>query len=490
VKYAKNILVTLKYFKNPYAWIGLFFLIRLPNVSTGLSDLFEFRQTQTAWGIREVVRHGVNFFHLQLPVLGKPFEVPFEFPVFQNIAGLISRVFSLPPSTGGRLTSLIFYCLSLAMLVRLSNEILTKKYLNLLLPILMVTPYALEWSDACLIESTTTFFMLAGLWGLNRFVTTDRYFYLTIAFLGIGLAAIIKITTVFPSVIFYLYFFIKRSKKQYTLSRKLPAIIILFLCLIPALLWTKFADSVKSESIWTNWLTSQNLTTWNFGTPESRWVFKNWEALFGRLFIIGNLLIVWSIYTILFKKLKSFEMWALALAVAAPPLIYFNLYVVHDYYYIAIIFGLIFFLAYLFEVVSKNSKKGLQKSYATLAIVAVLVSWIFQLPNRNYQNVLRMPRNEIPALSSIISQNSNPTDEILVIGCDWDPTILYYADRKGIAAPSAIGNVQAALKTLLKSAYPNEISYIALCPGVLTPEKLDGAKLTRVADHMYRLKIY
>ena len=93
---------------NPQSWIAIFFIARLPNVQTGLNDSFEFRQTQTSWGIREVARHGFNLFHLQLPVLGRPFEIPFEFPVFQNIAGFTSWMFHLSPSTGGRLTSLFF----------------------------------------------------------------------------------------------------------------------------------------------------------------------------------------------------------------------------------------------------------------------------------------------------------------------------------------------------------------------------------------------
>jgi len=473
---------------NPQSWIAIFFMARLPNVRTGLNDSFEFRQTQTAWGIREVARHGFNLFHLQLPVLGRPFEIPFEFPVFQNIAGFTCWMFHLSPSTGGRLTSLFFYCLSMAMLVQISNELFTKKYLHLLLPVLMLTPYALEWSDACLIESTSTFFLLVGLWGLNRFITSDKNSYWVIVVLGFALSALIKITTTVPCIIFYFFFIVKRSKTNFTSPRNLFAISLLGISVMPSLFWTKFADATKSRSIWTEWLTSRNLMTWNFGSPESRLVLKNWQSVGARFFIIANLLIVWILFSIIFRRLKNQETWALTLAVVSPPLIFFNLYVVHDYYYLAIMFGLIMLVAHLFDTSDKKLGNGLRKTYGVMVLATVVLSWVSLVPNTNYQDVLGMPRNNIPALSKIIADNSLPREESLVIGCDWDPTVLYYADRKGIASPGGVGGVQEVLDTLKKSSNRNEISYLAICPGVSLPDKLNGAKLKRVSSSFYRLQ--
>ncbi len=48
-----------------------------------------FRQTQTAYTARVFHEDGIDLLHPKLPVLGEPFEVPFEFPLFQAAASLV-----------------------------------------------------------------------------------------------------------------------------------------------------------------------------------------------------------------------------------------------------------------------------------------------------------------------------------------------------------------------------------------------------------------
>ena len=70
----------------------LYFL--LYRFGTSLSDQFGFRQTQTAissfWMAKEW-----SFFSYQTPVLGYPWSIPFEFPLYQAIVAIGHKTFHL-----------------------------------------------------------------------------------------------------------------------------------------------------------------------------------------------------------------------------------------------------------------------------------------------------------------------------------------------------------------------------------------------------------
>ena len=88
------------------------FVIRLRNLNSPLTGSYTFRNTQTAWGIRSVAEGVLSPFSVETPVLGPPWRIPFEFPLFQIIAGLFSRLTGLSVEVSGRLTALTFFITS------------------------------------------------------------------------------------------------------------------------------------------------------------------------------------------------------------------------------------------------------------------------------------------------------------------------------------------------------------------------------------------
>ena len=480
---------TSKYLVSPYLSILVFFLWRLPNTRTGLADAYQFRQTQTAWGIREVERNGINFLHLRMPVLGEPFEVPFEFPLFQNIAGFFSILTSFSPSTSGRIVSLFFYCVSLALLVYLAKELFKKNYFLFFLPLFTITPFAIEWSNAVLIESSAVFCVLLALVFVNKFLATNQIVYGIGTLVFLSLAALVKITTAIPLSFFLILFLVLKSKNRILGKPVLISFLILILSLLPAVLWTLHADSIKSRNPWAEWLTSNNLRTWNFGTINSRFELSNLQAIGGRLWIIGGLILFWAFVYLLWKSRKDLRAWIITLGAFSPILVYFNLYVVHDYYFLAVCPFIFLACAYLWENLD-TTRKYLHKERFVGAIVllTVVLSWALQIPQRNYLDILRMPRNAIPELSQIISFHTKATDKILVVGCDWDPTVLYYADRYGIASPGKFGGVQSVLDFLATTPNRLDYSYLATCPGTVMPDVLTGAEVKPIAANFYGLR--
>jgi hypothetical protein len=482
-------LFSFKSFLNPYVLILIFFLCRLPNARSGLADAYQFRQTQTAWGIREVERNGMNFLHLRMPVLGQPFEVPFEFPLFQNIAGLFSILSSISPSTSGRIVSLFFYCLSLVLLVYLSRELFEKNYFLFFLPLFTLTPFAIEWSNAVLIESTAVFFLLLALVFANKYLASNYIVYAIGALVFLSLAALVKITTTLPLSFFLILFLVLKSKNRILGRPVLISFLISILSLLPAVFWTLHADSIKSSNPWAEWLTSNNLRTWNFGTINSRFELSNLQAIGGRLWIIGGLIFFWAFGYLLWKSRKDLHAWIITIGAFSPILVYFNLYVVHDYYFLAVCPFIFLACAYLWENLDANQKYvNKERSVGAIVLLTVILSWALQIPQRNYLDILRMPRNAIPELSQTISTYTKTADKILVVGCDWDPTVLYHADRYGIASPGKFGGVQSVLDFLATTSNHMDYSYLATCPGTVMPDALSGAKVELIAANFYKLR--
>lgn len=78
---------------RPYAMLGAFLLpaiaLRLPTLSFPLVEAHAFRQTQTAYTALLYHRQSIDLLHTPLPVLGPPWEFPFEFPLFQATAAML-----------------------------------------------------------------------------------------------------------------------------------------------------------------------------------------------------------------------------------------------------------------------------------------------------------------------------------------------------------------------------------------------------------------
>ena len=474
---------------NSWVVIFIFFVFRLPNIRTGLNDAYQFRQTQTAWGIREVSKHGLNFFHLPLPVLGPPYQVPFEFPLFQNIAGIFAKFGHLDPATAGRLISLIFYCLDLFLLTKLAKILMPERLFLIFLPLLMITPYALEWSDACLIESLAIFLLLASLVSFNIYISFNQKRYLWISIFCFSLGALVKITTIIPLGFLLFIFFLKQHKLKLLSSKNLITYFLFGIALAPSLAWTRYADEVKGESHLTSWLTSKRLMYWNFGTFQSRFKVTNLLAVGGRLWLIGGVAFLIALSFKSNRKNVLDSRLLLILCVLFPVGVYFNLYVVHDYYYLAIFPFFVLSIAYnSFSSSCLVFDRRVYRNATVVAMSTLFLLWIVQFPQRNYLNILRQDRSYVSQIAIDIKKFTKPADQILEVGCDWDPSILYESDRYGIAAPSWTGNVQSTIDFLTQEKMSKFINFVAVCNQLAVAQQIDGLKFSKVTENLYRIE--
>ena len=111
----------------PVAIIALSVLVHVRTLNQPLLETYGFRQTQTAYTARVFHESGIDLLHSQMPVMGPPWEVPFELPLFQAAASLVMDV-GVAEDRAMRLTGLATFVLSAgainsaALLLRSAND--------------------------------------------------------------------------------------------------------------------------------------------------------------------------------------------------------------------------------------------------------------------------------------------------------------------------------------------------------------------------------
>lgn len=346
--------------------------VRLINLDTPLSGEHEFRQTQTALSVWEIQAHGLSFLHPKLPLFGPPWECPFEYPVFQMAAAAVD---SLAPwdnlDMSIRITNLVFYYLTVLTLYLLARQLFPSAGVALFASaVFLFSPYNAFWSRSSMIEYAATFFALAYLLSLLRWLAkpSGALFAVGLAF-GI-LTCLTKITTfVIPLFVGGALLGLHTLKvtrdrlrvgttvqaQSTSPSQPRPAqhlallAALLVLPVLPGYLYIKYSDRIKEQSPYTAWLSSSHPYTkaWTYGTASQRFSGRNWDLIQHRMrntvmptltfaLVIGCFCVPLALRG--FEALPKGNFWVgccLSLAPLVAAMTFFNLYYRHTYYYIA-----------------------------------------------------------------------------------------------------------------------------------------------------------
>ena len=135
----------------PAAMLIVALLIHLPTLGAPLVDRHPFRQTQTAFTARIFHEDGIDLLHPKLPILGAPWEVPFEFPAYQAVAAVVMDV-GVPEDTALRLTGLASFLLAAGLLWLLVRRQAGWLGATVALAIFLFSPLGISWGRASLIE--------------------------------------------------------------------------------------------------------------------------------------------------------------------------------------------------------------------------------------------------------------------------------------------------------------------------------------------------
>lgn len=273
-----------------FLYLLLFFAITIQILSSSYSwngqllDYHAFRQTQTAISTYYMVEEGITV-NYQTPVLGKPWQIPMEFPTYQIFTASIVKISGIPLDQAGRLLSLFFFYLSILivfLLVRSWN--VTTDQALIVVVIIISSPLYMFWSRTFMIESTALFFSVCCIYFFHLFLKNQKYRYLILASLVGILAGLTKITTFAVTCVFivtYLWATQFKNIKQKTRKEILYVLINVAIVILPAILagfcWNHHADEIKQANPLAENILSSSLYRFNFGTLVQRLSFTTWN---------------------------------------------------------------------------------------------------------------------------------------------------------------------------------------------------------------------
>jgi hypothetical protein len=406
-----------------------------------LFDFHGFRQAQTAISAESILRGG-SFLRYETPVLGPPWSLPFEFPLYQGVVAGLAKILSTPLDQTGRFVSIFFYYLCFFPLASiLSSTGLRGVQMIPSLALFAVSPLYVFVSRLFMIESTALFFSLLYADQMFRLVLGKRRWQPRHiaggAVFGV-LAGLVKVTTLAP------FFALgtclaawglwkdRESGKLRVSTLMGVALCCLALPVTATWWWTRFADGVRAQNPIGIYLTSNALRTWTVGTIAQRLhprvYLQLWYAADNHVGNIWMAVVVFGIYIWLCRRWNWIAAVCLALYIGTI-LIFFNLHVVHEYYPYANAVFLVVAVGVL--ITSILTIPGKRSWIGVALLVLAMVSCGLRYFGHYYPLQVRNAPGR-PQAVALVDTTTAPQSVILITGLEWSAEFPYQSHRRAI----------------------------------------------------------
>jgi hypothetical protein len=437
-----------------------------------LLDKHDFRQTQTAISTFYILKNGFSLAY-ETPVLGLPWSIPMEFPIYQGIVALIARVSSSPLDQTGRFVSAFFFYLSLIPIYGVLHCLnISKSHRWIFLSLFVASPLYLFWSRTFMIESTALFFSLAYFFFVCFYFRRQSLLFALLAGLFATIGGLTKITTLIGFVILAILWtianwFQKNTDRNLGKDLILPIIFFFILPYLVSKSWIDFADYQKALNPMADFLTSASLKSWNFGTISQKLSFGKWGGYLYRTTrdIFGSA--VFSYFILVFlpfltnRKILSLGASLVFILIVA---VFTNLHFVHNYYPygngVFLIFAMGFIMTGLVE------RKQIFFKYFGLSLIMLILLLQLKFYRNGWYPSASNPSlgNYKKEISAQVRKLTSPNGILLIYGEDWNPSIPYYSQRRSLMVPEflyGLDSVKKALKIL--STSQDKIEAMILC---------------------------
>jgi hypothetical protein len=413
-----------------------------------LNDRHSFRQSQTATTAYYMVGKPFKLAY-ETPVLGKPWAIPMEFPLYQWIVARVVGGLGTPLDQTGRFVSLVFFLLTNIPLYWLVRAVgVSSRHAWVPLMLFTISPFYIFWSRTFMIESTALFFSMAYLAAAVEAAKSGLRWVVVIAVVLGVMAALVKVTT------FLGYFAIvaavlgvwewRNWSRDHDIAALRSGVVRLgAMVLLPfaaAVVWVRFADAVKSENpLAAAYLTSHisHSWSWNYGTVDQKVSGFVWGVIVGRFpELVGLPQLAWlllgaALAVTLVHRRRWRETMACLAAYFLAPAVFTNLHFVHDYY--ANANGIFLITAIGFAIVGLLEDTHSRRAGVIVAIVAFITAILGHA-------ALYLPRQmtnsgEILEAAEYIRSATAEDSAIICLGNDWSPLVSYYARRRALNLP-------------------------------------------------------
>ncbi len=425
-------------------------------------DLHGFRQTQTAVTVYWLL-HGGHWIAYETPIVGYPWTIPFEFPLFQWIAAAVSRV-GLTVDQAGRLTSWLFFLAGLPP----SGEVLKRlgakaSLIKTFWVLWLFSPLYVFWSRSFMIEScaaTLAIAFLAALAAQQGFALEDGskrhpvQVFLVGAMVAFAvMAALVKITTFVDISLAGGLFTLWSVERGRRAGRKLaellglvaPAGAAVCAALVVTHAWVDYSDALKSTGLISVDMTSSVLRDWNFGIRRMLDPDMWRGVIFGRTLIdaIGSPLPLFgSLLAAAFVRRSRPLILAALFLYLAPFFIFTNVNWVHDYYQFANAMFAILAVAVGIDAArhvadAPDAGPGLNwprlSAIMLLSVVALEITGFYA----RFWPTIRDDGwdQRTITIADVVRRTTAPDSVIFGIGLDWTAELAYYSKRRAVMLP-------------------------------------------------------
>ncbi len=412
-------------------------------------DMYAFRQTQTALTSYWIIKEGFTFAY-QTPVGGRPWAIPFEFPLYQGLVAVIAKTFDLSLDVVGRLVSYLFLlaCLwPIAGIFRLLK--LNRETFYIFAALILSSPVYLYWGRSFMIETTALFFTIAFLYyftlGLREGFTASCN---ALLLLCATLALLQKSTTALPvlvvAALIYAYVTLRHAegfKSLFKLRVVAPPVFGFLVPVVIAYIWVKFTDDQKSLNLLGEYLTSARLSAWNWGTFAERFAPPLYEKVILMRVFVGNigavvgliLFIYFPIWCIKKGRKTELALFSIALALGFLPFFMFpNLHIVHTYYQSANLAFLLFAAALALGTIYSYAPKAITGFFLFIVASNYVYFGIKYYPAIS-QRFSSYDRDI--AVGKSLKNATTEDGQFIALGNDWSSTFSYFAERKSFTIP-------------------------------------------------------
>jgi len=248
--------------------------VLLYGISNGPNEfLYSFRQTQTALTAYWLIKEPHTFAYIT-PVLGAPWSMPFEYPIYQWLAVFLTKV-GVPLVAAGRLVSFAAFVGCLIPLWTMARDLkISRRAFLVVAVVYLACPFYVYWSRTFMIETTALFFSLCWLAGFVR-SKTNPSLLVWFATVGFGCLAVLTKSTTFLSVgpivgAVYLYdafVWLRRDRSASSAYGLLWRGLLFLIPIVVGAAWVAASDHFKAPNVFGSYL------NWSRSRPgiSERW---------------------------------------------------------------------------------------------------------------------------------------------------------------------------------------------------------------------------
>ena len=431
----------------------------------------EFRQTHTAISAYYIQQDHDFSLAYPTPVMGKPWSVPMEFPLYQWTVVLLSDATHLPLQESGRLVSVLCFYGSLAALFLLLRWLGLRPVFCLIpLSLVLACPLYIFYSRAFLIETMALMFSLWYAVGLTRGAANRFGWWLLVVNLaGIG-AGLVKVTTFLVFIALALVWSLVllwrawpragqpgwarfwRMVGWLAAAHAVPFAVTLW--------WLRFADAVKSLNATGSYLRSDQLRSWNFGYGKhldpATWR-PIWQTISEQVIWPPVLIVV--VLAGLFLDRRRGRLVALLGGVYAVTLFVFPvLYSAHPYYQIAA--AILPLVAIGLVVVGVCESTRLPRFAGPVLLAVLLGGQAWAYAKYTYPQYDRAG-NRGP-LAEVLRDVVRPYEPLVIAGDDWSPILPYYSEHRALLIRASLSHNPDYLRLAFAALRGEEIGALVL----------------------------